>query len=173
MTHKGCCNLLSHSYVPASCHDMQLEAIPVNISTSCCRYMALWLAAIGGEMIKLDHSFKAAKRVKDSTGQQQFAAVLTIMNEFCQVRHVGCACYVVLHSTRNMVQVDVDIQERACPLTLHSLQVCEVGKGLMPCWCCCRSTPPSPPPPSHCWRSRSSWMSSWLTNRSWVEDMRG
>jgi hypothetical protein len=47
--------------------------------------MALWLAAIGGEMIKLDHSFKAAKRIRDSTGQQQFAAVLTIMNEFCQV----------------------------------------------------------------------------------------
>jgi hypothetical protein len=37
-------------------------------------------------MIKLDHSFKAAKRIRDSTGQQQFAAVLTIMNEFCQVR---------------------------------------------------------------------------------------
>jgi hypothetical protein len=31
--------------------------------------MALWLAAIGGEMIKLDHSFKAAKRIRDSTGQ--------------------------------------------------------------------------------------------------------
>jgi hypothetical protein len=53
--------------------------------------MALWLAAIGGEMLKLDHSFKAAKRVRDGTGQQQFAAVLTIMNEFCQVRGVGCA----------------------------------------------------------------------------------
>lgn len=50
-----------------------------------CRYMELWLAAIGGEMIKLDHSFKAAKRIRDSAGQQQFAAVLTIMNEFCQV----------------------------------------------------------------------------------------
>lgn len=52
-----------------------------------CRWMAMWLAAIGGEMIKLDHSFKAAKRIRDSTGQQQFAAVLINMNEFCQVRN--------------------------------------------------------------------------------------
>lgn len=50
--------------------------------------MALWLAAIGGEIIKLDLSFKASKRIKDSTGQHQFAAVLTIMNEFCQVRNL-------------------------------------------------------------------------------------
>jgi len=52
--------------------------------------MAMWLAGIGGEIIKLDHSFKASKRIRDSTGQQQFAAVLTIMNEFCQVRHRRC-----------------------------------------------------------------------------------
>jgi hypothetical protein len=48
--------------------------------------MALWLAGIGGEIIKFDHSFKACKRIRDSSGQPQFAAVLTIMNEFCQVR---------------------------------------------------------------------------------------
>lgn len=50
-----------------------------------CRWMAMWLAAIGGEIIKVDHSFKAPKRIRDSAGQQQYAAVLTLMNEFCQV----------------------------------------------------------------------------------------
>jgi hypothetical protein len=54
--------------------------------------MALWLAAIGGEMINLDHSFKASKRILDATGEQQFAAVLTLMNEFCQVRFM-CILY--------------------------------------------------------------------------------
>lgn len=48
----------------------------------------MWLAALGGMVIKLDHSFKAPKRIRDSTGQKQFAAVLTIMNEFCQVNSV-------------------------------------------------------------------------------------
>lgn len=40
-------------------------------------YMALWLAGIGGEIIKVDHLFKACKRIRDSAGQPQFAAVLT------------------------------------------------------------------------------------------------
>lgn len=46
------------------------------------------LATLGGLFIKLDHSFKAPKRIRDSTGQKQYSAVLTIMNEFCQVRGV-------------------------------------------------------------------------------------
>jgi len=48
--------------------------------------MAKYLATLGGLFIKLDHSFKAPKRIRDSTGQKQYSAVLTIMNEFCQVR---------------------------------------------------------------------------------------
>ncbi len=51
-----------------------------------CRYMGLWMAALAGTIIKLDHSFKMIRLVRDSTGQLQFAAVLTLMNEFCQVR---------------------------------------------------------------------------------------
>lgn len=47
--------------------------------------MGLHLATLGGMFLKLDHSFKAPKRIRDSTGQKQYAAVLTIMNEFCQV----------------------------------------------------------------------------------------
>lgn len=53
--------------------------------TSTARYMGLWLAALGGMYLKLDHSFKVVRRVRDATGQKQFAAILTLMNEFCQV----------------------------------------------------------------------------------------
>jgi hypothetical protein len=49
------------------------------------RYMGLWLAALGGSILKLDHSFKVVRRVRDGSGERQFSAVLTIMNEFCQV----------------------------------------------------------------------------------------
>jgi hypothetical protein len=43
--------------------------------------MAKYLATLGGLFIKLDHSFKAPKRIRDSIGQKQDSAVLTIMNE--------------------------------------------------------------------------------------------
>jgi hypothetical protein len=36
-------------------------------------------------VLKLDHSFKVVKRVRDASGHKQFGAVLTVMNEFCQV----------------------------------------------------------------------------------------
>lgn len=45
----------------------------------------MWLAALGGMILKLDHSFKACKRIRDGTGHKQYAAILTVMNEFCQV----------------------------------------------------------------------------------------
>lgn len=97
--------------------------------------MALWLAGIGGEIIKLDHSFKASKRIRDATGQQQYAAVLTLMNEFCQVgqmvgmcssrcRHrlLGCTVYIHLSLYRGgRVQVSA--------LNVHH-----------PFWCCCAHT---------------------------------
>jgi hypothetical protein len=47
--------------------------------------MQLWLAALCGMFLKLDHSFKVVKLVRDSTGHKQFGAVLSVMNEFCQV----------------------------------------------------------------------------------------
>lgn len=50
------------------------------------RYMKRWQAALCGMIIKLDHSFKVVKRVRDATAHKQFSAVLTVMNEFCQVR---------------------------------------------------------------------------------------
>jgi hypothetical protein len=37
-------------------------------------------------ILKLDHSFKVVKRVRDASGHKQFGAVLTVMNEFCQVK---------------------------------------------------------------------------------------
>jgi hypothetical protein len=49
--------------------------------------MQVWLAALCGAILKLDHSFKVVKRVRDSTAHKQFGAVLSIMNEFCQVRN--------------------------------------------------------------------------------------
>ena len=52
--------------------------------------MGLYMATLGGMILKADHSFKVPKRVRDSTGGKQFAAVLTIMNEFCQVRESWC-----------------------------------------------------------------------------------
>lgn len=45
----------------------------------------MWQAALCGMIIKLDHSFKVVKRVRDATAHKQFSAVLTVMNEFCQV----------------------------------------------------------------------------------------
>lgn len=57
--------------------------------------MALWLAALGAQFLKLDHSFKVVKRVRDSTGQKQFGAVLTLMNEYCQVS-LACKLYLQL-----------------------------------------------------------------------------
>ncbi len=50
------------------------------------RYMQMWQAALCGMILKLDHSFKVVKRVRDATAHKEFAAVLTVMNEFCQVR---------------------------------------------------------------------------------------
>lgn len=94
---QSCNTILPHQLcivvtLTCTCHLTKSHIQGVLCDTCCCcRYMAMWLAAIGGEVIKLDHSHKATKRVKDSTGEQQFAAVLTIMNEFCQVGHVGCA----------------------------------------------------------------------------------
>lgn len=52
----------------------------------CCgRYMQLWQAGLCGMFLKLDHSFKVVNRVRDASAHKQFAAVLTVMNEFCQV----------------------------------------------------------------------------------------
>lgn len=48
--------------------------------------MQVWQTALCGMILKLDHSFKVVKRVRDATSNKQFAAVLTVMNEFCQVR---------------------------------------------------------------------------------------
>lgn len=62
-----------------------MSATTALVSLAKCRYMALCMATLGGMFIKLDHSFKAPKRIRDSTGQKQYAAVLTVMNEFCQV----------------------------------------------------------------------------------------
>ena len=64
--------------------------------------MALWLAGIGGEIIKLDHSFKASKRIRDSAGEQQYAAVLTLMNEFCQVNRSGLTASVSCLNAKQM-----------------------------------------------------------------------
>lgn len=47
--------------------------------------MGMWLVALGGTIIKLDHSFKLVRRIRGSDGERQFGAVLTVMNEFCQV----------------------------------------------------------------------------------------
>lgn len=48
-------------------------------------WMAMWMAALTSEVVKLDHSFKVTKRIRDGSRQKQFACLLTIMNEFCQV----------------------------------------------------------------------------------------
>ena len=47
--------------------------------------MGMWLAAMGGRILKLDHSFKMTKRIRDLGGHKSFGAVLTVMNEYCQV----------------------------------------------------------------------------------------
>jgi hypothetical protein len=47
--------------------------------------MQMWQSALCGMVLKLDHSFKVVKRVRDASGHKQFGAVLTVMNEFCQV----------------------------------------------------------------------------------------
>jgi hypothetical protein len=65
--------------------------LPVVLATHytfvCCRrYMQLWQAGLCGMILKLDHSFKVVNRVRDASAHKQFAAVLTVMNEFCQVR---------------------------------------------------------------------------------------
>lgn len=48
--------------------------------------MQLWLAALGGMILKLDHSYKVVNKVRDPSGAKQYKAVLSVMNEFCQVR---------------------------------------------------------------------------------------
>jgi hypothetical protein len=47
--------------------------------------MQLWLAALGGMILKLDHSYKVVNKVRDPSGAKQYKAVLSVMNEFCQV----------------------------------------------------------------------------------------
>jgi hypothetical protein len=54
--------------------------------------MQLWQAGLCGMILKLDHSFKVVNRVRDASAHKQFAAVLTVMNEFCQVRSDPSSC---------------------------------------------------------------------------------
>lgn len=77
--------------------------------------MATWLAGIGGEIIKLDHSFKASKRIRDSSGQQQFAAVLTLMNEFGQVRGLH------KHPITGSTKTDLSQRQGVILLTISAL----------------------------------------------------
>jgi len=60
--------------------------------------MTRWLATLGGMFLKLDHSFKATKRIRDVTGQKQYAAILTVMNEYCQVGSTVCTVLVAMHA---------------------------------------------------------------------------
>jgi hypothetical protein len=48
-------------------------------------YMLDDLECLGGEILKLDHTFKTATYIREADGQPAFTAVLTIMNEFTQI----------------------------------------------------------------------------------------
>lgn len=65
---------------------MLLHVLLITMSITC-RYMQLWLAALGGMILKLYHSYKVVKKIRDPSGERQYKAVLSVMNEFCQV---GC-----------------------------------------------------------------------------------
>lgn len=81
-------------------------------------YMQLWLATIGAFIIKLDHTFKAASRVRGRSGEQQWGAIFTIMNEYCQVLgQFACA-------GKSLTEVQAEVEELMKRLTALEQQVC-------------------------------------------------
>ncbi|KAF6257233.1 hypothetical protein COO60DRAFT_1524727 [Scenedesmus sp. NREL 46B-D3] len=78
--------------------------------------MLLWMAALCGMILKLDHSFKVVKRVRDATAHKQFGAVLTVMNEFCQVRCSACVCQRLHHKKyKQVILVTCVLTDRDLP----------------------------------------------------------
>jgi hypothetical protein len=80
-------------------------------------YMQLWLAVTGANIIKLDHTFKVASKVRGQSGEQQWSSVFTLMNEHCQV--LGqFAC-----SSKSLAEVQEPVMELISRLSALSLPV--------------------------------------------------
>lgn len=52
--------------------------------------MEAWMSTLGGLWLKIDHTFKVCKVVNDASGMRAYQAVLTVMNEYCQVLAQFC-----------------------------------------------------------------------------------
>jgi hypothetical protein len=71
----------SHIYVPSEQYLMSM------FLSSChddAQYQDRYMAQLGGEVIKCDHTFAIAKKVVGKDRERLFAAVFTFMNEYCQ-----------------------------------------------------------------------------------------
>jgi len=92
------------------------------------RYMQLWQSALCGMILKLDHSFKVVKRVRYATAHKPFSAVLTAMNEFCQVRYGrGLSQFGSNYTLWQAAASSTPPRWQPLPLTLHPPHVCR-------CW---------------------------------------
>lgn len=81
------------------------------------KFMQLWLGVTGADIIKLDHTFKVASKVRGQSGEQQWSSVFTIMNEHCQV--LGqFAC-----SSKSLDEVEEPVQKLISRLSALSLPV--------------------------------------------------
>lgn len=47
--------------------------------------MLEFCATVGGQLLKLDHTFAVCKSIRGPAGNKSFEAVLTVMNKYCQV----------------------------------------------------------------------------------------
>lgn len=89
-------------YIPSP---QWLITLFLSASEDSAKYMQLWMATIGARIIKLDHTFKAASKVRGRSGEQQWGAIFTIMNEYCQIL-AQFAC-----PTKSLSEVQVQVQE--------------------------------------------------------------
>jgi hypothetical protein len=87
-------------------------------SADSAEYMQLWMATIGARIIKLDHTFKAASKVRGRSGEQQWGAIFTVMNEYCQIL-AQFAC-----PTKSLAEVQGEVASLFQRMQALELQVC-------------------------------------------------
>jgi hypothetical protein len=81
-------------------------------------YALLWMLSQGGVMLKTDHHFGTTDFIRLADHSKAFEAILTVMNESCQV------LVQFLTSTKSLQEVQAGLERLVEAYTAQDLQVC-------------------------------------------------
>jgi hypothetical protein len=98
-------------------------------------YALLWMLSQGGVMLKTDHHFGTTDFIRLADHSKAFEAILTVMNESCQV------LVQFLTSSKSLQEVQAGLERLVEAYTAQDLQVCSCH-GCCICmwldlWCLC------------------------------------